>query len=442
MNPTHDPDRTVVIGAAREQPGNALALGTRMGEFEITGLVGEGGFGIVYLAHDHSLDRTVALKEYMPSDLARRTPGGAVSVKSQRHADTFGTGMRSFVNEARLLARFDHPSLVKVYRFWEANGTAYMVMPYYDGATLTETLRGLGGPPDESWLKALLSQVLDALEVIHAERCYHRDIAPDNILMLPEGTPVLLDFGAARRVIGDAAQALTVILKPGYAPIEQYAEDASMKQGPWTDLYALASVAHYAIMGRAPVPAVARVMSDPQAPLVQAAAGLYSDPFLSGLDAALSVRPEDRPINITEFRDALGFGPLQEHPALREYGSTLIPATTGRVGARAPAVRSTQPRSAVAAPAERTTHEPRSAGAAQPVTAAPVDASPEDAGLEKLLAGYIGPLARIIMARARKSAASREDLLRTLAQAIDNEEHRAAFLRAAGEPGSGKPARR
>ena len=107
-----------------------------------------------------------------------------------------------------LLARFDHPSLVKVYRFWEANGTAYMVMPYYEGVTLTTALRQLAAPPDETWLKKLLSQVLDALEVIHAERCYHRDIAPDNILMLPEGTPVLLDFGAARRVVGDASSAV------------------------------------------------------------------------------------------------------------------------------------------------------------------------------------------------------------------------------------------
>ena len=430
MTPTEDPDRTVVIVAARDQPGNALALGTRMGEFEITGLVGEGGFGIVYLAHDHSLDRVVALKEYMPSDLARRTPGGAVSVRSERHAETFGTGLRSFVNEARLLARFDHPSLVKVYRFWEANGTAYMVMPYYDGATLTEALRRLSAPPDEAWLKTLLSQVLDALEVIHAERCYHRDIAPDNILMLPEGTPVLLDFGAARRVIGDAAQALTVILKPGYAPIEQYAEDPGMKQGPWTDLYALASVAHYAIMGRAPVAAVARVMSDPQVPLVQAAAGRYSDPFLSGLDAALSVRPEDRPLNITEFRDALGFGPLQKHPALREYGAATALRT-------APGERVT-----TAAPVPLSAQQRTGGLAAPPNTGSTAGASPEDAQLEKLLAGYIGPLARIIIARARKSAANRDELLRTVAKAIDNDDHRAAFLRAADESAGGKPGRR
>ena len=427
MSPTQDPDRTVVLAAGdAARVGNALALGTRMGEFEITGLVGEGGFGIVYLAHDHTLDRSVALKEYMPSDMARRTPGGAVSVKSARHAETFETGRRSFVNEARLLARFDHPSLVKVYRFWEANGTAYMVMPYYEGVTLTTALRDLGGPPDEAWLKRLLSQVLDALEVIHAERCYHRDIAPDNILMLPEGTPVLLDFGAARRVVGDASSALTVILKPGYAPIEQYAEDPGLKQGPWTDLYALASVAHFAIMGRPPVPATARLLSDPQKPLVIAAAGRYSDAFLSGIDAALSVRPEERPLNINEFRDALGCGPLQSHPALRGYGSTglvtqrkAVPRTSASPQAR----RTGAPATAVPARAPATTGSPQPAGI-------------EDAQIEKLLAGYIGPLARIIIARARKSSTGRDEFLRTIAAAIDNESHRAVFLRAASELGN------
>ncbi|HEV7801070.1 MAG TPA: DUF4384 domain-containing protein, partial [Burkholderiales bacterium] len=145
------------------------------------------------------------------------------------------------------------------------------------------------------------------------------DIAPDNVLILPDETPLLLDFGAARRVIGDMTQALTVILKPGYAPIEQYAEVPNMKQGPWTDLYALASVVYFAITGSAPVPAVARVMSDPVVPLSQSAAGRYSDSFLRAIDKALSVRPEDRPQNIAEFRQALGF---QERSAATRFVPT------------------------------------------------------------------------------------------------------------------------
>ena len=153
--------------------GNALPPGTWLGRFELAGVLGEGGFGIVYRARDHSLDRYVALKEYMPSTLAVRNGATQVHVRSERHRETFEAGRKSFVNEARLLARFDHPSLVKVYQFWEENGTAYMVMPYYEGLTLKERLRELPAPPDEAWLMALLAPLTQALMVLHAESCFH-----------------------------------------------------------------------------------------------------------------------------------------------------------------------------------------------------------------------------------------------------------------------------
>lgn len=285
--------------------GNALPIGTRLGEFEIADVIGEGGFGIVYLAHDLSLDRRVAIKEYMPASLAARVRDVCVSIKSERHHDTFEAGRRSFVNEAKLLARYDHPALVKVYRFWEANGTAYMVMPYYDGTTLKEALRRRD-PPDEHWLRMLIQQLLEALALLHAERCYHRDIAPDNILLLSNDRPVLLDFGAARRVIGDMTQALTVILKPGFAPVEQYAEIPGVQQGPWTDLYALAAVVYYAIVGKAPAPSVARLMNDAVQPLADSVGGRYSENFLRAIDRALSVRPEHRPQSVVEMMSDLG----------------------------------------------------------------------------------------------------------------------------------------
>ncbi len=277
-----------------------------MGEFEIVGLIGAGGFGIVYLAYDHSLHRQVALKEYMPAALAGRDDGATVVVRSERNAETFQAGLRSFVNEAQLLAQFDHPSLVKVYRFWESNGTAYMVMPFYQGVTLKETLALMSSPPDEAWLKGLLAQLLEALGVIHADHCLHRDIAPDNILILPDGRPLLLDFGAARRVIGNMTQALTVILKPGYAPVEQYADDPAMRQGPWTDIYALAAVAYFAITGHPPAPSVGRMMSDSLIPLSKTAAGRYSVQFLKAIDLALEIKPENRPQNVMELRALLG----------------------------------------------------------------------------------------------------------------------------------------
>ncbi|RZL08163.1 MAG: DUF4384 domain-containing protein, partial [Rubrivivax sp.] len=349
-SPTTIPGRMggeVVAGAnaGSGDHGNTLPVGTYVGEFEVTDVLGEGGFGIVYLAWDHSLERKVALKEYMPSSLAARGAGLGVTVKSARHQETFEAGRRSFVNEAKLLAQFDHPSMVKVYRFWEANGTAYMVMPFYEGTTLKDTLKEMGSPPDEAWLTALLAPVSEALEVLHNQQCYHRDIAPDNIILLKgSGKPLLLDFGAARRVIGDMTQALTVILKAGYAPIEQYAEVPGMNQGPWTDVYALAASVYYAIHGKTPPPAVGRLVNDGYVPLVQSAAGRYSEQFLAAIDHALAVKPDERTQNMAQLRDELGVASGYVPP-------TVMPAPHGggasaQRGTSAPADGRTGPRTA------------------------------------------------------------------------------------------------
>ena len=300
-----DDDPRTLAGAAASA-GSPLPIGHRLQEFVLEGLVGEGGFGIVYLARDTHLGRKVALKEYMPSALATRRADHSVTVRSERHRETFELGLHSFINEAQLLASFDHPSLVKVYRFWQQNGTAYMVMPYYEGPTLKRWLAEHRGTPDEAWLRALLASLIDALELIHNDHCYHRDIAPDNILLLTgrDGglRPLLLDFGAARRVIGDATQALTVILKPGYAPVEQYAETASARQGPWTDVYALCAVLYNAVTGRVPLPSVSRIMADDLLPAAQAAADRYSPEFLAAIDAGMAVRPEHRPQSMSALR--------------------------------------------------------------------------------------------------------------------------------------------
>ena len=296
--------------------GAALPKGSRLQEFEIEELVGEGGFSIVYRVRDTLLGRTVALKEYLPASLARRVAGLVVASRSARHEATFQLGLRSFVNEARLLASFDHPSLVKVYRFWEENGTAYMVMPLYEGPTLIDWLRARNAPAGEAWLRALLAPLLDALELMHGNHCYHRDIAPDNVLLLDPARvgagstlayddvphPVLLDFGAARRVIGDATEALTAILKPGFAPIEQYSETKHLRQGPWTDIYALCALLYHAVTGRKPMPSVGRLLHDELVPATTAAAGRCSEAFLRAIDIGMAVKPHDRPQSVRELR--------------------------------------------------------------------------------------------------------------------------------------------
>ena len=324
-------------------PTGTLPEGTRLGEFELTRVIGEGGFGIVYLAWDHSLERRVALKEYMPATLAARSDGSTVSPRSERHRDTFEAGLRSFVNEARLLARFDHPALVKVYRFWEAHGTACMVMPFYEAGTLQAAVKAMRAPPTEAWLRRLLTPLCDALAMLHAANCYHRDISPDNILLLPPAErPLLLDFGAARRVIGGMTHSLTTILKPGYAPIEQYAEVPGLRQGPATDVYALAATMHWIITGYTPPPAVARMLDDAYEPLEVTAAGRYSPEFLRAIDRALVVRPEARTPDIEAFRNDLNAKPAQPAPVSRKADpeSTVALTLPSSPPAQAPAVRS------------------------------------------------------------------------------------------------------
>ena len=289
----------------RHDTPSALHAGTRLGEYELLRLLGVGGFGIVYLAFDHALEREVAIKEYMPASLAGRTETMHVSIRSKSDAESFALGLKSFVNEAKLLARFDHPSLLKVHRFWEANGTAYMAMPVMRGRTVKDIRLDMAGTPDEAWTRRILMPLLGAIEKLHSEGVYHRDIAPDNIQIEPDGSPVLLDFGAARRVLSDKSQALTAILKPAYAPIEQYGEAGSVRQGPWTDLYALGATLHYLLLGRPPPPATARTVHDEASSLTTLNLPGCSEAFLHTIDWMLCPRPTDRPQSVAELRDVL-----------------------------------------------------------------------------------------------------------------------------------------
>ena len=284
---------------------SALTPGARVGEMQIVRVVAVGGFGIVYLARDHSLDRDVALKEFMPSRLVGRKDGERVAVRSAADAETFDLSLESFVNEAKLLAKFSHPSVVKVYRFLEANGTAYMAMPYLRGPTLKNVRRSMTEPPTEAWLRSVIDPLLDALAMLHAEGLYHRDIAPDNVLLTGPGLPVLLDFGAARHLIGDRTQSPTAVLKPNYAPIEQYGESRQLRQGPWTDLYALGALTKYLLDGSPPPASTARSIHDEMDALANRRIAGVSASFLAAIDWALAVRPQDRPQSVEALSDAL-----------------------------------------------------------------------------------------------------------------------------------------
>jgi serine/threonine protein kinase len=376
--------RTVLLPSGEQafglQPGHPLQ------EFRIERLLGVGGTSVVYAARDTKLSRRVAIKEYLPASLGTRAPDGEVMPRLPRFADLYGKGLQSFIAEARMLGSLDHPALVKVYRFWPQNGTAYMAMPLYEGLLLSRFLAESDTPPGEPWLRALASALMDALEVMHAQKCYHRDIAPENILMQFDAKgpaagsgvsakavprPVLLDLSAARRVISDATRTLTASVRNGFSPAEQYESDAPQRQGAWTDVYALSAVLYAAAVGAAPPSAIARVVRDEYVPAAKAAAGRYGTVFLEAIDAGLGVEPARRPQTIQALRALMN----------------RVPAAAGQA---APAPKPPKP------PKPPPSPQPQTAPVTSPTeevdllidsTPAPLDASPAAGGRGGLKTG-------------------------------------------------------
>ena len=281
----------------------ALPVGTRLGDYRLDAVIGQGGFGITYRAFDSQLAKVVAIKEYLPAEFAVRDAKGRVVPRGSRFADDFSWGRDRFLEEARALARFRHPHIVPVLRFLAANGTVYTVMEFEDGRSVAELLREPGRrmPPDE--VVRLTEGLLSGLKAVHEQGFLHRDIKPSNVIVRLDGVPVLIDFGAARQAVG-RTQTLTSVLTPQYAPIEQYAVDG--KQGPWTDIYSAAALLHRAIAGEPPPEAASRVGQDPYRPLARTQADRFDQTFLAAIDRALAFAPQDRPQSIERWRALFG----------------------------------------------------------------------------------------------------------------------------------------
>ena len=295
-------DRTRLANGGEEHLA-ALHSGYRLGRYELQAVLGHGGFGITYRAWDSELDRAVAIKEYLPSDISIRVDGSTVKAKSGGDRESFDWGLERFIAEARALARFERSgAIVRVYDYMQANGTAYMVMALVEGEPLSALYRR-EAPLDEARLKAIVLPVLEGLEDVHRAGFLHRDIKPSNILIRPGGEPVLIDFGAARQALGEKSRSITSVFTPGYAPFEQYT--SSGKQGPWTDIYALAATLHHGITGKIPPQATDRIREDGMVPAIRAGAGRYSEAFLAAIDAGLQVFEDRRPQTLAQWRAML-----------------------------------------------------------------------------------------------------------------------------------------
>jgi serine/threonine protein kinase len=305
---------------------NALPLASRLLEYRLESVLGAGAFGMTYLAWDTHLEKHVAMKEHLPTELAVRALDGSVVPVTTEHGYNYQWGLDRFILEARTLARFSHPNIVRVTRYFEANGTGYMVMDYEKGESLWQLLKR-APRPQESQLRAMLMPLLDGLEAVHETGFLHRDIKPSNVFIRENGVPVLLDFGAARQAIGGATKSLTSILTPGYAPLEQYSGDGH--QGPWSDMYALAGVLYRAIVNENPPDAVSRLRSDVLPEKLAAVRGEVSDAFLDAAAWALALDENQRPRSVREWRRALlGETRIPALPAAAGLATTVRPDTT------------------------------------------------------------------------------------------------------------------
>lgn len=391
--------------------GIALPAGTTLQEYRIVQTLGVGGFGVTYLAVDTNLNLNVAIKEYLPGDLAVRGEDKALHLRSEDSRKTFDWGLRRFLDESRTLASFRHPSIVRVMRFFEAHGTAYMVMEFVEGKTLQDWVKRRRPLPEPTVL-AILGPLLDGLEVIHAAGYLHRDIKPNNIFIREDGSPVLLDFGSAR--VAGAESELTVIVSPGYAPLEQY--HAHGNQGPWSDLYALGGVLYWMVTGSHPLEAPARARRDalPSA-LSLGERTLYRAGLLRAIDWALAPAEEERPQSVAALREAL----LAIDPDPSSEVATFLAGVVPTALPEAPA------------------------------SGAPVTVPLDGDTLKRITSGlavHIGPIAGVVVKSALKRAASPAELVEAVAGEIADAGARAAFVKAfAGEapsaPASRPPSR-
>ena len=286
-------------------PGQAnqpLPEGFQLAEYRILRVLASGGFSFVYLAHDPN-ETPVAIKEYLPAGLALRLNGAAVPAVAESDLAAYRHGMKCFFEEGRALAGFTHANVVRVLNFFRANDTVYMVMRYERGRTLQQHIQARSGALKEDWVRQTFAQLLNGLREVHSSKLLHLDIKPSNIYVRNDGTPVLIDFGAARETLGAEAGGFPPMYTPGYASPEHYR--GRERLGPWTDIYSVGASLYATLVAKAPQPADLRAERDRLVPASKACSGKFSRQLLETVDWCLHLDHMQRPQSVFTLQKAL-----------------------------------------------------------------------------------------------------------------------------------------
>jgi serine/threonine protein kinase len=409
-------------------PTQALLPGTLLDSFRVDSVLGVGGFGITYAAFDQTLQCPVAIKEYFPSNLAARTESRTTIVPtSDEGRKTYEYGLRRFLQEARTLAQFHEPNIVRVRNFIEANGTAYLVMDYEDGRSLGKVLSDCKRLTSEQ-TRGVALDCLRGLRAMHAQNYLHRDIKPDNIFLRKTGVAALLDFGAARIALKNQESHMTIILTPGYAPAEQYSRDE--QQGPWTDLYAMGATLYHCIVGQAPpasterLSAIARGKPDAAAEWLDAVEGRTDPTVMSAVRWMVQPHADDRPQHADAVFSLLLGSAGEQRTLMRDLASD-----TDDDAQSAPTVSDGSSLDSTFRVAPSTSGV--SSGSDGDDSRGPpgtlIDAG-RLASAQKSLAAILGPIAEVLVQRAAQNARSLEDFYHLVANELEDETERKRFL--------------
>ena len=310
------------------QTTEPLPQNYQLGEYVIDRRIGGGGFSLVYLAYD-SEGQPVAIKEYLPGGVVGRGNSGTVRPLAEDKEASFRYGMKCFFEEGRALAGIRHPNVVRVTNFFRANDTVYMVMKFEQGKTLQRHITGLKEPMRESFIRGVFVQLLNGLREVHAHKILHLDIKPSNIYIHADGSPVLIDFGAARHALTYDFQAASPMYTPGFAAPEQYNQRERL--GPWTDIYSVGATLYACIAKAPPQPSDQRADKDKLLPASKTHGGLFSRDLLDLVDSMLKLNYTERPQSVFAVQKRL----IEMAQVSREHKPSLMALIKDRISRKA-----------------------------------------------------------------------------------------------------------